>query len=105
MPPNFMTKWINANCFLGMEPVSMKLRRRSSVFDVGKEELHLDNLYSRTSYFVILDLTTAITLTLSSIKVPTCLYLPSSFYKEVIDNLPLLSNIQLICFDKPEANR
>jgi hypothetical protein len=36
MPPNFMTKWINANCFLGMEPVSMKLRRRSSVFDVGK---------------------------------------------------------------------
>jgi hypothetical protein len=101
-----MSRWINVDSFLGLAPgISMKLRRRSSVFDVGNEELHLEALYSRTSYFMLLDLDTAIALSNRFSHVPTCLFVPSSEYSDVIDSLPLLPNVQLICFDEPSANK
>jgi hypothetical protein len=38
-------------------------------------------------------------------QVPACLFLPSSKYQEVLEILPFMSHIQLICFDEPSTNK
>lgn len=54
---------------------------------------------------MLLDLNTAIQLSNRLEKMPTCLFLPSHAYKTVIECLPQLTSIQLICFDSHKANR
>lgn len=39
------------------------------------------------------------------LSVPACLFLPASSFNDAIKALPELTNVQLICFDEPKANR
>jgi hypothetical protein len=38
-------------------------------------------------------------------RVPACLFLPSTKYDEIIELLPYMPHIQLVCFDKPSTNK
>lgn len=102
-----MIKWISSDAMLGLPnaETSLKFKKRGSLFEVGQEELHLESLYSRTSFFLILDLETIKDLNNTCLSVPACLFLPASAFDEAIKALPQLTNVQLICFDEPQANR
>ena len=79
--------------------------KKGSLFDVRAEELHLQSLYSLTSYFILLELETALELNHQSCRVPTCLLLPAEQLKDVQKVIGKLGHISMICYDDPEANR
>lgn len=104
-----MTRWLTGDCIegecKGKGKVKMKLKKTGSLFDVGSEELHLQSLYSKTSYFILMEVEVALQLEKMLGRVSCCLYVASAEYQQVIDNLPRLSQIDLICFDSPQANK
>jgi hypothetical protein len=101
-----MARWVTADSlFLGQKVTPTNRKRHSSLYEVLEEEVHLESLYSRTSYFLFLDVETVLKFQSYIGKVPCCLLLPADKYQEVIDALPLLGIVQLISFDSAETNR
>lgn len=105
-----MTRWINGDCIksksaLGLSGVRNKFRKAGSLFDVEAEELNNHSLFSKTSYFIILEVEIALLIADMLHRISCCLYISSDKYDTVIDNLGKLSNLSLICFDSPEANQ
>lgn len=107
LPPNYFARWITQDSISQTQTASFSknLKRTGSLFEIGPEELYLQSLYSLTSYFMILDLEVAFALNNVFSRVSCCLYLPSKTYEEAINNLPKLTDIDLICFDSMEANK
>jgi hypothetical protein len=107
LPQHYLARWIAPDCLSNrtLNSLQLKLRKRDSLFEVGAEELQLEALYSRTSYFLLLEVETALKLQENLCRVPTCLYLPADQFKEVMAVLPQLNHVQLICFDQPAANK
>ena len=102
-----MTRWITAEC-MKPEHNNSKLRnikRAGSLFEITSEELHLHSLSSKTSYFILTDLSVIDMVKQFDGKISCCLYLAASKYEEVISNLDKLKNIDIICFDSPSANK
>lgn len=108
LPGTCLVKWISDDCLVSCEKKHSSFRRlkkRASMFEVKEEELQIESLYSRTSYFMFLEIETAIKFQGKTGNVPTCLFLPSAKYNEAISLLPYMSNLQLICFDEPSTNK
>ena len=109
LPNNYLARWITVDYFLGKHSnnFNLKLRKRASLFDIQKEEMKLpslSNLYNRNSFFIVLELETAIALKQSISKTPTCLKLQSDQYEQTIKELPNLNTISLISFDEQKTN-
>lgn len=56
------------------------MKRVGSLFDVTSEELHLHSLSSKSSYFILTDLSVIDMMEKINIKISCCLYLPASKY-------------------------
>lgn len=88
LPGNYLARWITQDYLLDSQPFSERnLKRRGSLFEVGAEQLFLQSLYSRTTYFIFLQIEVAYSMTKSLNKINSCLYLPSEKYEQAINNM------------------
>ena len=102
----YLTKWITAECFDGEKREAIKFSHRSigTIFDIEEEEIHADSLYSKTSFYLFIDLESVKTLNKELGHIVGCLFLPSEKFEEVKVEMSLLARLHYIGFSGKWAN-